>query len=207
MKNAIGIDEVGRGPLAGPVCVAGCILYDVSILKKAPYRLRDSKKLSEKERLAWMELLVQWKQEGKCNFSSHFIHAQSIDKWGIRKALMLGVSRTLRVLRAHEKQTILLDGSLYAPTRYKKQKTLIKGDELVAVISLASIVAKVRRDTYMKKQAKYYPMYGFEYHVGYGTRVHYKALEQHGISNIHRSSYLKKWLISKKPYKSRLKMQ
>jgi ribonuclease HII len=98
----------------------------------------------------------------------------------------------LKKLDATIRETILLDGSLYAPKEFKKQKTIIKGDEKEPAIGLASIVAKVTRDRYMLKMAGKHPLYGFENHVGYGTKKHYLAIKKHGMTDIHRKSFLKR---------------
>ena len=195
----IGIDEVGRGPIAGPVCVAAFV-YFRNAFKDRPWeskkdgpflKLRDSKKLSKKQREEWFEIIKKWKKEKLVDYSYHMISAKQIDKIGISKAIKICVDKCLEKLGAGVDYEILLDGSLYAPQKYKNQKTIIKGDEKISVISLASIVAKVTRDSYMQKMSKKFPNYGFENHVGYGTLAHYSAIKKYGITEIHRKSYLK----------------
>jgi ribonuclease HII len=180
----IGIDEVGRGPIAGPVCVAAFQVASLSELAKAVRKiklpLRDSKKLSKYQREAWFVVLKQWKAEGKCDFAISLVHAETIDRIGIAPSIRRALARSLGKLEAKNKHTmknitILLDGGLKAPKEFAKQKTIIKGDEKEQVIALASIVAKVHRDRLMTRLAKKYPNYGFADHVGYGTRAHYKA--------------------------------
>ena len=193
MKGIIGVDEVGRGPVAGPLCVAALQLriknYKLRI-KKTGLKLRDSKKLSQNDREEWAMQIRAWRSEGICNYACSYVHARAIDKIGISKSARLAVARSLLKIKAKKSQQILLDGSLYAPIEFTNQKTIIKGDEKEQVIALASIVAKVYRDKYMKKMSKKYPKYGFEDHVGYGTKKHVKAIKKHGFIPIHRRTFL-----------------
>lgn len=205
MKVVIGIDEVGRGPLAGPVAVGAFRIIDPGILRAARrvrVPLRDSKKLTREQREIWFRNIQIWQKEGKCDFSVVMISPSVIDTIGIAPAIRRALSRALSVVVASAKKdskeidvTILLDGGLKAPSEYKKQKTIIKGDEKEKCISLASIVAKVTRDRYMFKQAKKFPEYGFENHVGYGTSKHYEAIKKHGLCQLHRRSFLRKFHI------------
>lgn len=195
MKAIIGIDEVGRGPIAGPVAVCA---YMAKKQIKMPLqkngeklKLRDSKKLSRERREEWFAHMEEWKAEGVCDFHVCMVSAREIDKNGIAPAIRKAVAVCLEKINADPKTLILLDGGLKAPAQFKSQETIIKGDESEPVISLASIAAKVTRDRYMFKQAKKYPKYGFENHVGYGTKEHYKAIKKHGLTPLHRKSFLK----------------
>lgn len=193
MKRAIGIDEVGRGPIAGPTAVGAFCLsgkIDSPILKGKPVPLRDSKKLSRGQREAWFLHIKKLRKEGKCDFAVVMVSAKSIDRIGIAQAIRNAMKSCLEKVGAEPKDMILLDGSLYAPKEFKKQKTIIKGDEKEPAIGLASIMAKVTRDSYMLKMAKKHPGYGFETHVGYGTRKHYEAIRRHGLTGLHRRSFL-----------------
>lgn len=224
IKYKIGIDEVGRGPIAGPVCVCAFLLKDESFLdfstsrtggeneyKKLP-KLRDSKKLSKKQREEWFEYLRVAKNEGFCDYSVSFVSSENIDKFGIAKCIQKALNTSLEKVVSHNHQnslrftpeghyatknfgdyvalSIFLDGGLRAPKEYINQETIIKGDELHPVISMASIMAKVSRDRIMEKYAKEYPEYGFEKHVGYGTKAHYEVIKKLGLTPIHRKSFI-----------------
>ena len=195
-KSIIGIDEVGRGPIAGPVSVCAFRMIDLRLkisARKKDMPLRDSKKLTRLQREAWFGQIKVWQEEGKCDFCVTSVSAKEIDRNGISKAIRKALSRSLlEVSRSDFKHKILPDGGLQAPAEFKDQKTIIKGDEKEIVIALASIAAKVTRDAYMRKQAKRFPVYAFDEHVGYGTKKHYKAIKKHGISPIHRRSFLTK---------------
>lgn len=183
----IGIDEVGRGPLAGPVTVCALVLKcDFDIIK-----FRDSKKLSAKQREVWFKQIYLWKKNGKLDFKIAFVSAGMIDKIGISKAIKKALEKSLYELKPKNSHPILLDGGLKAPVEFKNQKTIIKGDEKEVAIALASIVAKVSRDALMIKMSKKFPQYEFHLHKGYGTKLHYKKIKKHGISVIHRRSFLK----------------
>ena len=190
-KYIIGIDEAGRGPIAGPVSIgAVCIPKNFS---KWPLKrgLRDSKKLSEKKRIE----VYQWmKTQKDIVFSTALVPATMIDSIGIVPSIKKGISGVLgKVVSTNPSEyTVLLDGGLHAPEEFMQQKTIIKGDEKELAIALASIAAKVERDAYMIRQSKKYPTYGFEKHKGYGTKAHYEAIHTHGITSLHRTTFLKK---------------
>lgn len=193
MQSVIGIDEVGRGPVAGPVAVGAFHIFSNDFfdeIKKFGVPLRDSKQLSKIQREAWYKKVHELQEEGKCDFSVCMVSAKEIDTHGISKAIKKALAESLELLDIQNNTLILLDGSLHAPAQYKNQITIIKGDEKEGVISLASIVAKVTRDHYMIKLAEKYPMYGFEQHMGYGTEGHYTAIKKHGLSPHHRKSFL-----------------
>jgi ribonuclease HII len=185
MKYIIGIDEAGRGPIAGPVSV-GLIM----VLKKNKNILKgikDSKKLSEKKREEWFEKL---KKEKKVFHTCAMIGPKIIDEKGLSYAINLAIKKVCK--RTNKKDCeILLDGSLHAPKKYV-QKTIIKGDEKINVIAAASIIAKVTRDRKMKMFSKKYPQYDFEIHKGYGTKKHYRKIRKYGCCELHRKSFLTK---------------
>jgi len=191
-KYNIGIDEVGRGPIAGPVAV--CALCLGSKFKKSNFqKFRDSKKLSHLQRLKWLEKINNEKEKGNIFYKVCFESSKVIDQKGLTFAIKRALSNSLNSLKVKPKNCeVLLDGGLRAPIEYKNQKTIIKGDEKELAIALASIVAKVTRDALMMKFAKKYSGYGLEKHKGYGTAAHYKALKNKGLSPIHRQSFLKK---------------
>lgn len=196
-KFLIGIDEVGRGPIAGPVAVGALVFLDKKA-SKFLFGARDSKKISESKREEWYLKILEAKKMGLIDFKVSFSSNKIIDKKGITFAIKNCLKRSISQLKDNdskkimpEKCRVLLDGGLKAPPNFKNQETIIKGDDKELVISLASIVAKVTRDRYMKKISKTYSKYGFEIHKGYGTFSHYKALKNIGISDIHRVSFLK----------------
>ena len=175
-----GVDEVGRGCLAGAVVAAACIL-DLS--KPLPEGLDDSKKISEKRREAITEQL----KESAVAFSIAQVEADEIDRINIlqatRKAMRLAI----------EKLTPSADFLLIDAVQLKEinlpQKAIIKGDAISASIAAASILAKTYRDNLMREMCKIYPQYGFSKHVGYGTKAHFEALRKHGACPIHRKSF------------------
>jgi ribonuclease HII len=201
VKYIIGIDEAGRGPLAGPVAVGVCLVGTQMSRKNFP-GIRDSKKLTEKMREEWFSRMQELQKAGKLCFAATLISNKIIDKKGISFAIKKAMSVSLKKIKVTKKfktsQTqVLLDGGLRAPEEFIFQKTIIKGDEKEFSISLASIAAKVIRDRYMKKVAKKYPLYDFGIHKGYGTAKHIATIKNQGISAIHRQSFLKNLLGTK----------
>lgn len=199
IKYIIGIDEVGRGPIAGPVAVCAFMIKDNSFSttptdKKLP-KLKDSKKLTKRQRVTWFNYLKDNKEKGLCDFSVSFVSSENIDKFGISKCIQKALNKSLSNLVIScnlEPRTcnLFLDGGLHAPVEYINQETIIKGDELHPIISMASIMAKVTRDRIMVNYAKEYPEYGFEKHSGYGTKAHYTAIKKHGQTPIHRKTFI-----------------
>lgn len=191
----IGIDEAGRGPLAGPLSVCAFTVskeHSKIVLKRAG----DSKKISEKNREEIFDQIFQFKKERKCFFDATLVSAKIIDKRGISYAIKFGLKKSLekvikQINKKPEDVLILMDGSLKAGEEFINQQTIIKGDSLVPVIGMASIVAKVTRDRHMRKMAKKYPQYGFEIHKGYGTKKHLKAIRENGLTTIHRVSWIR----------------
>jgi len=196
----VGIDEVGRGPIAGPVAI--CALYfktnfthptEFKNLKRPNGKLRDSKRLSAIERDIYFEKINTERKKGNIFYKVSLENNNVIDQKGISFAIKRAISKSLRSLKINSvKSIILLDGGLKAGNEYKKQKTIIKGDEKELTIALASIVAKVTRDKIMIKLASKYPNYYFDRHKGYGTKKHYWALKLHGLTPLHRKSFLRK---------------
>lgn len=196
MKYVVGIDEVGRGPIAGPLVVCACALrVGTEVFPLFPKgELRDSKKLSEKVRLSIVENLQSLVDSSEVIFGIGEISAEEIDERGLSQAIKDALALALK--KVHEQGVpqdtfIFLDGSLHVDEKYQ-QETVIKGDEKIPEIALASIIAKVYRDTLMKKVADAYPGYGFESHVGYGTKAHYEAIKKNGLTPLHRKSFLTK---------------
>lgn len=194
ITHIVGIDEVGRGPLAGPVMVCA-FAVPMKYAKKNFKGVTDSKKLSEKRREEISAFFRIEKGRGNVRFETAYVTAQKIDEWGMTKSVQTAINRALRRLNLDPKKTlVLLDGLLKAPEEFIYQKTIIKGDQKEAVIGAASIIAKVRRDSMMTKYAKKYPGYGFEIHKGYGTKAHIRTIKDNGESCLHRKSFLGKIL-------------
>lgn len=187
-KYIIGVDEVGRGPLAGPVAV-GAMLITPRMQKR--YRnIKESKQLSEIKREKWYAQ-IQKDVGSELQYAVSFVSAKIIDAKGIQYAIRLALKRSLKKLAVNPSECkVLLDGGLFAPKEYIRQETIIHGDAKEIVIAMASIVAKVRRDRLMVRLNRKYPVYGFARHKGYGTKTHYGAIKKHGISVLHRKSYL-----------------
>ena len=192
----VGIEEAGRGPLAGPVAVGVVAVPQGYNIKKRFPGVADSKKLSPKKREALFALLEAAAKRGEVSYTVQFKSAAHIDNVGIAKAISQAVARGLEHLAKVGAQKVcvvdvrvLLDGSLKAPKEYR-QKTIIRGDATEPIISLASIAAKVIRDRHMVRLAKKFPRYGFEVHKGYGTKAHYAALSRQGHCALHRKTFL-----------------
>ncbi len=175
-----GVDEVGRGCLAGAVVAAACIL-DLS--KPLPKGLNDSKKLSEKKRLKIDEEI----RTNAVAFSIAQVEADEIDKINILQATKKAMRLAIEQL-APNADFLLID-ALQLKEIDLPQKAIIKGDAISASIAAASIIAKTYRDNLMCEFAKIYPNYGFENHVGYGTKAHFEAIKQHGACPLHRKSF------------------
>ena len=191
IQFTVGIDEAGRGPLAGPVAVAAVIIFSPKTLRHLK-NIKDSKQLTPKSREKWFEKAQALKAHGILNFSVSFTSEKMIDSRGIVFGIRSSLARSLKNICKNPLSVhILLDGGLRAPHNYPSQETIIRGDETVSIISLASIIAKVCRDRKMVRCAQKYPAYGFEQHKGYGTRMHYERIKKYGICPLHRKSFLK----------------
>ena len=183
IKIICGVDEAGRGPLAGPVCAAAVILPEHLIIPG----LTDSKKLTDKKRRELFPVI----QEQAIAWGIGFASEQEIDEINILQATFLAMERALAQLNV-KPDLVLIDGNRKKDFGVEAV-TVVKGDSLSANIAAASVLAKVSRDDLMEKLAKEYPEYGFEIHKGYGTKAHYAALREHGDSPVHRQSFLKKF--------------
>lgn len=188
MQWLVGVDEAGRGPLAGPVAVGVVAVPWHFDIRKAFPGVGDSKKLTEgKREEIYIEALAR-ARVGDIKICARLTGPLYIDTFGITRAVRRGVWSGVRHVAEPENSFIKLDGLLKAPPEYK-QETIIKGDALEPVISLASIVAKVRRDRLMKRLALQHPQYGFEVHKGYGTLRHRQAIGEFGLCDLHRRSF------------------
>ena len=192
-KSTIGIDEVGRGPIAGPVAVCAFVVPEDHRSKALELLegIKDSKKISPKKREAWFETLDGARKEGIVDFVVSFVNADVIDKQGIMPSIQQALNDSLKHLDPNPHMThIVLDGGLRAPDSFMHQETVIRGEDAHVEIAAASVVAKVQRDRRMVVYGKEFPEYGFENHKGYGTMAHYEALGKHGPCAIHRKSFL-----------------
>lgn len=179
-----GIDEAGRGPLAGPVCAAAVILpKDLEI-----EGLNDSKKLSDKRRRALFEYI----KEQALAYGIAFATEQEIDRINILQATFLAMRRAVEQMQI-KADLALVDGNREPDLGDLPVRTIVKGDSLSANIAAASILAKVTRDDYMMEMAQKYPQYRFDVHKGYGTQAHYAAIDAYGPCPIHRQTFLKKY--------------
>ena len=182
IERICGVDEAGRGPLAGPVCAAAVILPRGFVIEG----LNDSKKLSEKKRDALFDVI----KESAISYGIAFATVEEIEEFNILSATMLAMNRAIAQLDP-KPQLALIDGNRNKEIEINSQ-CVVKGDSRCADIAAASILAKVTRDRYMLEMAEKYPQYHFEKHKGYGTKLHYEALREHGPSEIHRISFLRK---------------
>ena len=187
VKYIVGIDEVGRGPLAGPVAV-GVVVATKQALR-AFRSIKESKQLTRAQREAWFAR-IEASVSHDLRFSVAFVSARMIDQKGIAPAIRTALARALRQTDVRPDEcTVLLDGGLHAPPEFIQQKTIIRGDEKETAIAMASVVAKVLRDRCMYVLAKKHPQYGFERHVGYGTATHIAAIRQYGLLPEHRKTF------------------
>lgn len=189
----IGVDEVGRGPVAGPVAVCATAMCITDYKKMKWGVLNDSKKMTKKGRVLWYEEVLRLRGAGKIRFAVVYRSNVFIDKKGVSLAIRESIVQALDELSlSSDECTVLLDGSLKAPKEYTHQKTIIKGDQKEKIISLASVIAKVSRDTKMEQLHKKYPVYHWKDNKGYGTALHYRAILEHGPTLLHRKTFLTK---------------
>ena len=190
----VGIDEVGRGPVAGPVYVCA-VLAEAdameSIVAGVKVPLRDSKKLTKKMKDKWFEYLQSLARDKKLRYVISKASNREIDDKGIAVCIKACVDNCLEKLGAELVETkVFLDGGLHAHPKFI-QETVIKGDENIPIISLASIIAKVSRDKEMQELALEYPDYLWEKNMGYGTSAHLSAIKEKGTCPLHRVTFLK----------------
>ncbi len=177
-----GVDEAGRGPLAGPVCAAAVILPRGIEIPG----LTDSKKISEKKRDQLFDIII----DKAISYGIAFASVEEIEKHNILEATFIAMNRAISQL-VPKPQLALIDGNRNKGIELES-RSVVKGDAKCADIAAASILAKVTRDRYMLEMAEKFPQYHFEKHKGYGTKLHYEALREFGPSEIHRMSFLKK---------------
>jgi ribonuclease HII len=199
-KYIIGIDEVGRGPLLGPVAVGIVLIENTEYEKIKAENIfqagKDSKKLTPKKREEYFAKIKELKYGGVLRYGVFFESNEVIDKFGITGAIRMAIKKGLKNIHfeeefLYENYLVLLDGSLRAPVEYPNQQSIIRGDESELVISLASIAAKVTRDEKMVKLAEEILHYDLKNNKGYGTAKHIADLKQHGPHPLHRKSFIK----------------
>lgn len=183
VKLVCGVDEAGRGPLAGPVCAAAVILPPELVIPG----LNDSKKLTDKKRRELYDVITA----EAVSYGIAFASEKEIDEINILQATFLAMARAMEKLTP-QPELALIDGNR-AKDFGLPVRTIVKGDSLSASIAAASILAKVTRDRLMEQYDEAYPQYGFAVHKGYGTKRHYEALREFGPSPIHRMTFLKKF--------------
>ncbi len=197
----IGIDEVGRGPLAGPVTVCACYVANKSKASKEYFNqtIRDSKKVKKDLREKIFQTI---RKNSKLNNDIKFVvcsqKAEFIDRHGINKAIQKCIDNCLIKLDKEllkngieiNDLNIKMDGGLKAKKTYKNQESFIKGDEKYVSIALASIIAKVKRDDYMLKLSRFFPDYAWDKNVGYGTEEHIKSIKKNGVTKYHRKTFI-----------------
>ncbi len=194
-KLIIAVDEAGRGALAGPVVAGAFFIKNVNEkIPKPPVQIRDSKQLSSKQR----EILFCWlKKQKKFGWAVGAANHKTIDRINIRQANFKAMRTAILKLTAKRLKTkafvVFVDGKDKIPGLSQKQFAFVKGDAKIFSLACASIVAKVTRDRLMARLAKKYPYYKFEIHKGYGTKLHFQKIKKHGLSPIHRKSFLKKF--------------
>ena len=179
-----GVDEAGRGPLAGPVCAAAVVLPKGLILEG----VNDSKKLTEKKREALFDVIT----EQALDWSVAFATVEEIEEINILNAAMLAMKRAVEGLK-NPVDFAIIDGNKKPPLEIDCE-AVVKGDAKSMSVAAASILAKVSRDRILRQYAVDYPQYGFEKHKGYGTKVHVEALKKYGPCEVHRPRFLKKIL-------------
>lgn len=187
VKYVIGLDEAGRGPLAGPVLTAAAVLNLDDVIEG----VNDSKKLSEKKRDAlFPEIFTKARYK-----VAKAVTIEAIAKYNIRNATIKGMEECLVGCPYLDQAIVLIDGDLILSTiPLEKQKAVVKGDAKSASIAAASIIAKVTRDKIMTRYASVYPQYQFEKHKGYGTKAHIDLIGKYGLSPIHRESFCRKFI-------------
>ncbi len=184
-NNICGIDEAGRGPLAGPVVIAGVIMPETSMIEG----VNDSKKISEKKREKLYDIIL----EEAISYSVAIIDHQIIDDINILNATKQGLTEVIDGLKV-KPDLIIVDALTHINTRGIPYESIIKGDAKCYSIAAASIIAKVTRDRIMRQWDEIYPQYGFVNHKGYGTAKHISAIKEYGLCPIHRASFTKNFI-------------
>ncbi len=209
MNYEVGIDEAGRGPLAGPVAVGVVLVPAIFNWEKIP-EVNDSKKLTEQKREELFFQVQDLQEKGELTYAVSLVSAGVIDKRGIVFSVNTGMRRALQRVICNStvnrmvqevgfnRLKVKLDGGLKAPEEFTHQETIVKGDSKEKIIGLASIMAKVTRDRYMRRISTkpQYAAYSFDTHKGYGTKAHREAIVRYGLSDLHRKTFCRNLLSS-----------
>ncbi len=188
IKKVIGLDEVGRGPLAGPVVACAFIFLDKTINPKNLNFINDSKKLSLSKRNQAMKSIINLKQQNKIKYSLGIASVEEIDNYNILEATKLSMERAIIKLNEPFSQ-LIIDGNIDLCLKNYTCESIIKGDQKSLSIAAASIVAKIHRDRYMKILSNRFPCYSWSSNAGYGTKKHIKQIHIKGITKHHRKSF------------------
>lgn len=185
MEVIVGVDEVGRGCWAGPLLAAAVILDDtLGDSTTINIHLRDSKKMTKSQRIN-ADVYIR---DSALAFGIGWVNAIEVDNLGLTNATSLAMQRAVdQITIAYDR--IIIDGNYNYLPHITKAETLVKADDTIQAVSAASIIAKVARDNFMAEQAVLFPQYGFNKHVGYGTKLHMDALARYGVTPLHRKSY------------------
>ena len=187
-QPVIGIDEVGRGPLAGPVVSCACIFFDTHLTNNELYFIDDSKKLSKKKRTLAIKEIFNLQKLNKIEFSLGMANVAEIDKYNILEATKISMFRAVKKLNKSATQ-LIIDGKIDLQLENYPSRGIIKGDQKSYSIAAASIIAKIHRDRYMNFLSYEYPSYGWSANAGYGTKKHIEEIKKKGITIHHRKSF------------------
>tara|TARA_Y100001960_G_C14656863_1_gene818784 strand:- start:128 stop:763 length:636 start_codon:yes stop_codon:yes gene_type:complete len=187
-KPVIGIDEVGRGLLAGPVVSCACVFLNYKIDKSILENFNDSKKLTRKKRSDAIKLIKLLKKHKKINYAIGSASVKEIDSTNILEATKISMKRAVKKLNYH-KGNLIIDGKIDLKLNQYSYRGIIKGDEKSYTIAAASIIAKIYRDNYMRRLSIKYPQYGWEKNAGYGTKNHIIIIKEKGVTKHHRKSF------------------
>ena len=187
-KPVIGIDEVGRGPLAGPVISCACLFLDYAIDKNILSYFNDSKKLSIKNRKITFQIIQKLKTENKIKYALGLATVDEIDSLNILEATKISMIRAIKKLE-YNKGSLIIDGKIDLGLENFSSTSIIKGDSKSISIAAASIIAKIHRDRLMQTLSYKFPMYNWQQNVGYGTKKHIEQINKNGITNYHRKSF------------------
>ena len=184
----IGVDEVGRGPLAGPVVSCACIFFDKNLEYKELYFINDSKKLSPKKRILAFQEIYKLKKQKKIQYCLGMANVKEIDKFNILEATKISMRRAVKKLQRIPSQ-LIIDGNIDLKLENYPSKSVIKGDQKSYTIAAASIIAKIHRDRYMQFLSHRWPFYDWSSNAGYGTKQHIEQIKEKGITIHHRKSF------------------